>query len=131
MPRSLLISIRPTFVEQILTGTKTVELRRKKPQLRPGAAVYIYATAPVKAVVAKAQLAGIVSLPPARLWEEVGACGGIGAEEFFHYFAGCRTGHGLVLSCAEKLAEPVTMAELRECWIAVPQSWRYLPTVPG
>ena len=63
MPRSLLISIRPTFVEQILTGTKTVELRRKKPQLRPGAAVYIYATAPVKAVVARAQLAGIVSLP--------------------------------------------------------------------
>ncbi|EEI27723.1 hypothetical protein [Corynebacterium glucuronolyticum] len=41
MPRSLLISIRPTFVEQILTGTKTVELRRKKPQLRPGATVYI------------------------------------------------------------------------------------------
>ncbi|QQU88430.1 hypothetical protein I6I68_12860 [Corynebacterium glucuronolyticum] len=72
MPRSLLISTRPTLVEQTLTGTKTVELRRKKPQLRPGAAVYIYATAPVKAVVARAQLAGIVSLPPARLWEEVG-----------------------------------------------------------
>ena len=64
-------------MEQVLTGTKTVELRRKKPQLRPGATVYIYATAPVKAVVASAQLAGIVSLPPARLWEEVGACGGV------------------------------------------------------
>ena len=131
MPRSLLISIRPTFVEQILTGTKTVELRRKKPQLSPGATVYIYATAPVKAVVANAQLAGIVSLPPARLWEEVGACGGFGAEEFFHYFTGCSTRHGLMLSRVEKLAEPVTMAELRECGIAVPQSWRYLPTVPG
>lgn len=118
MPRSLLISTLPTFVEQILTGTKTVELRRKKPQLRPGAAVYM-----VKAVVARAQLAGIVSLPPARLWEEVG--------EFFHYFAGCSIGHGLVLSCVEKLAEPVTMAELREYGIAVPQSWRYLPHRPG
>ncbi|MGM5595168.1 ASCH domain-containing protein [Corynebacterium glucuronolyticum] len=123
MPRSLLISTRPTFVEQILTGTKTVELRRKKPQLRPGATVYIYATAPVKAVVARAQLAGIVSLPPARLWEEVG--------EFFHYFAGCSIGHGLVLSSVEKLAEPVTMVELREYGIAVPQSWRYLPHRPG
>lgn len=123
MPRSLLISTRPTFVEQILTGTKTVELRRKKPQLRPGAAVYIYATAPVKAVVARAQLAGIVSLPPARLREEV-------EGEFFHYFAGCSIGHGLVLSCVEKLAEPVTMAELREYGIAVPQSWHYLPHRP-
>lgn len=123
MPRSLLISTRPTFVEQILTGTKTVELRRKKPQLRPGAAVYIYATASVKAVVARAQLAGIVSLPRRACGKRWG--------EFFHYFAGCSIGHGLVLSCVEKLAEPVTMAELRECGIAVPQSWRYLPHRPG
>ena len=50
--------------------------------------------------------------------------------EFFHYFAGCSIGHGLVLSCVEKLAEPVTMAELREYGIAVPQSWHYLPHRP-
>lgn len=42
--RSVLISIRPQWVDKIVSGEKTVEVRKSKPKLEPPFKCYIYCT---------------------------------------------------------------------------------------
>ncbi|MGM5595037.1 ASCH domain-containing protein [Corynebacterium glucuronolyticum] len=126
MTRSLLISIRPKYVQKILDGTKTVELRKTKPNLSNGSKIFVYASSPVKALAATADLVETISLPPGELWEKVGHQAGVSKDEFFQYFAGCTTAHALVLSDVSRVARSVDLAELRSEGLAPPQSWRYL-----
>ena len=44
MPKSILISINPEFVEKILNHTKTIEIRKTKPKCELPCKVYIYCT---------------------------------------------------------------------------------------
>ena len=44
MAKAVLISIRPKWVEKILSGEKTLELRKAKPKLETPFKVYIYCT---------------------------------------------------------------------------------------
>lgn len=76
MTRGLLTSTNQMYVEKILAGTKTVELRRWKPQLEKIAHIAIHTSSPVKAVVATAKLAEFVSLPLDELCDTVGADNG-------------------------------------------------------
>ena len=45
MSRAVLISIRPEWVEKILSGEKTLEVRKTRPKLEAPFKVYIYCTA--------------------------------------------------------------------------------------
>ena len=61
MPReTLLLSIRPTFVERIIDGTKTAELRRVRPTVRPGQDVLIYGSSPTMLFDANAERAQVL-----------------------------------------------------------------------
>ena len=44
MAKSVLISIKPKWCELIASGKKTVEVRKKRPKLKPPFKVYIYRT---------------------------------------------------------------------------------------
>ena len=45
MAKAVLISIRPEWVEKILSGEKTLEVRKTRPKLEAPFKVYIYCTA--------------------------------------------------------------------------------------
>lgn len=46
--KSILISIQPQWVEKILNGEKTIEIRKTKPKIELPCKVYIYCTKPKK-----------------------------------------------------------------------------------
>lgn len=46
--KSILISIQPQWVEKILNGEKTIEIRKTKPNIKLPCKVYIYCTMPNK-----------------------------------------------------------------------------------
>ena len=46
-----LMSIKPLFAEQILSGQKRYELRRRAGEISAGSLVVLYASNPVKAIV--------------------------------------------------------------------------------
>jgi predicted transcriptional regulator len=52
--RTLLLSLRPRFADAILAGAKTVELRRRPINARPGTAILLYASRPMMAIVGTA-----------------------------------------------------------------------------
>ncbi|MBF0306825.1 MAG: ASCH domain-containing protein [Alphaproteobacteria bacterium] len=125
--RDVLVSIRPIYASKILSGDKTVELRRKFPEAAIGATALIYATSPVQAIVGYARIKDILRLPIARIWREHGAAACIEQPDFDAYFDGMEFGFAVLLEGVQVLERPVNARVLRdEFGIVPPQSFRYL-----
>lgn len=92
----ILISIKPQFVEKILSGEKMFEFRKTLPAQRVDK-ILIYSSYPVCAVVGEAEVLNIISTSPKKLWEETKNQSGIDSEFFFKYFAGKDTAYAYKL----------------------------------
>lgn len=118
------MSIRPEYVEAIISGEKTVEFRKQR--LAPDVeTVIIYATSPVKAIVGEFAIISQISKSPAGLWQEFRLVSGIDRRRFFEYFRGRSSGVGIVIGnvtayTAQKRLEDVVPGS------RPPQSFRYL-----
>lgn len=129
-PHAMLLSVRPNYVEALLNGSKTVELRRTRMRLEPGSKILIYSSSPSRQLVAEASLSHIEENEPAALWEQIGELAGVTRAEYDAYFAGASRAFGLHLRSATPLATPVTLASLRKLLgSAPPQSFRYLTAI--
>ena len=67
-----ILSLKPQYVELILSGKKTVELRNRIVRMEPGTVIWIYATKPVGGIVALAELDSVVHDTPAEIWVQYG-----------------------------------------------------------
>ena len=128
MSEVLLISIKPRYVEKILSGEKSVELRRRKPRSLPGDWLAIYETAPTMALVAVTQITEVRINSPQCLWRSIGPVSGITKDEFDEYFAGTDRAVGIVIKSTLELAKPIPLADLRRAWprFHPPQGFIYL-----
>lgn len=125
--RIMLISIHPEHVQRIVEGTKTIEVRRRVPSVRPGDQVVIYSTAPVGAITARCTVKAVESLPPSVLWRRYSSAVGVTRERFDDYFAGKASATALHLSDVHPLRRAVPLQELRRSGpFQPPQSWRFL-----
>ena len=125
---SLLLSIQPSFANDILSGRKTVELRRVCPTVTPGSLAYIYASAPEQALLGVFRIERVVSQPVGSLWEKVRDGASISKNQFETYFNGVVNGHAIFIGNARNLSEPITLRRLQTIWpgFRPPQSFRYL-----
>jgi predicted transcriptional regulator len=124
--RAVLVSIHPRFASAISSGTKTVELRRKFPEVQPGTVLVIYVTLPVGAVVGVAIIERVDRGPPAELWEAIEFAAGVSRDEFDRYFKGSDVACAVRLRCYSPLPRAVRLAELSSVELKAPQSFRYL-----
>lgn len=125
--RDILVSIRPTFVERILSGEKTVELRRRFPENAAGELALIYSSSPVSAVVGYARIKQVRKLSIRQIWKEHGADACISKKDFEAYFEGVDFGFAILLQSVKALKVHWNAAELRKSFgIVPPQSYRYL-----
>lgn len=124
--RSLLLSIKPKYVAPILTGIKTIELRRTRPAVGPGATVVIYASTPTKAIVGHAELVEVIEGVPSIIRSLSRDHSAVADSDFDAYFAGSETAVGLRLTKIVTSKVPLTLEKLRLLGIEPPQSWRYL-----
>lgn len=125
MHDAVLISIQPRFVNCILSGEKTIEFRRRWAANHVQKLV-IYASAPVKQIVAVASIAGVEELSPGGLWQlskRLG--GGLTRMELLDYFQGLDTGYGIRLEDVQVLKTPIDPYSRLEGF-RPPQSYRYL-----
>ena len=90
--RDVLCSIKPKYVELILNGSKTLELRRKFNRDLVNSSIFIYATHPVMAVVASATITKIETLEIFEIWRQYEGQSGVNEAHFFDYFKGCELG---------------------------------------
>jgi len=67
-----LISIHPDHVENILSGHKTVEIRRTNLHLKPQQLVWIYTTSPVSKIEVAVTVRAVHRCTPLEVWERFG-----------------------------------------------------------
>jgi len=125
---ALFLSVKPIFASRILDGTKTIELRRVRPNVVSGDVVLIYSTSPEMALLGSAQVAQILSGTPQDIWPQVLDHASVSQAQFDDYFSGATTAIGIRLRAVRRLARPIHLQELRERWpwLKPPQSFRYV-----
>ncbi|WDQ16782.1 ASCH domain-containing protein [Rhodopirellula sp. P2] len=124
----LFLSIHPEYVQAILEGRKTVELRKRRPRAEVGSTVVIYATMPQCEVVATAIVERIQSAEPAKLWRQVRDTAAVSKQAYERYFADTETAVGIHLRHVQRFVEPIPLGDLRKSWEGFhpPQQFRYL-----
>ncbi len=124
----LFLSIHPEHVEAIIEGRKTVELRKRKPNIDPGSTVVIYATMPKCEAVAVATIRAIQSGSPSELWKACGKQAAVSAQAFSDYYVDAKKAVGIHLSNVAVFEHAVSLRELRKQWHGFhpPQQYRYL-----
>src|SRR6185312_5557568 len=110
--RDFLVSIRPTHVENIATGRKTVELRRRFSEGAEGAVILIYSTSPTRAIVGSATIAGVRRLSLKALWDQFGEAACVDRSTFDAYFRGLKEGYAILLADVRVFARAVAAADL-------------------
>ena len=120
---TVLLAIKPEFVERIFSGEKKFEFRRNVAR-RAVDKIIIYATRPVCAVVGVADVCGIVSGAPDYVWAQTCASAGIGREFFDSYFRGRDVAYAYKLGRVVRFDVPRVLSEFGVR--AAPQGLVYL-----
>lgn len=125
--RAVLLSVAPEFAAKIAAGSKTIELRRRFPDVPVGTWIYFYVTLPVGAVTGRARVAEIDADDPMALWRRHRSEVGLSHDRFAAYFAGRDRGFAVRLAGYETL-QAVELATLRRALpgFVAPQSYRFL-----
>lgn len=116
----LIVSLYPRWSRAILSGAKTVEVRRVVPA-QPFDRVLIYETAPTSRIVAAVEVRRSSVLRPEDLWAEFGSRTGATRVEILTYLRGCRIALAIELGRVTPLDLALGDVGLR----AAPQGWAY------
>lgn len=111
--RHVLISLEERHANNILAGTKQVELRRRKMHVAPGTTVWLYVKKPLGAVVGYAYAGETYTAAPSTVWSNYGCVSGISKAEFTDYFDGLAVASAMLLSGPRKLKQQISLDELR------------------
>ena len=84
---TILLSIKPEYVKNILSGVKKYEYRKHIPQ-KTVDRIIIYSSAPDKKVIGEVSVLNILEMSPTRLWENTKQESGITRSKFRAYFKG-------------------------------------------
>jgi predicted transcriptional regulator len=129
MQTSILLSIKPEFVEKIFSGLKRYEFRRVMFKSKSVTKVVVYASHPVQRVVGEFEVGGVLALNRTELWQQTKQFAGIAKNYFDDYFADKETAYAIKIKSTKRYARPFALEYL--CPSArPPQSFMYLPNEP-
>ena len=128
-----IISLKPRYADLILTGKKSVELRNRIIRLKPGTAIWIYATRPVGRIVAFAKVKAVVHDEPTLIWKQFKRDICIDKAEFNSYTEDKEHVSAVTLTGVQELTEAPTLDGIRELAGAFhpPQFYAYLKSENG
>ena len=120
---SILLSVKPEYVERIFAGTKLYEYRKRLPRKNINKIV-VYSTHPMMKIIGEVKVVGIISASPYRLWEETKTNSGISRGKFRKYFKGCKTAFAYKLGDLTIFDNPKTLGDYN--LNHAPQSFVYI-----
>jgi len=126
--RDVLLSIQPDFVDKILSGKKSVELRKKPFPANGGVRVWIYSTSPTCAVEAVAFVDSVDVDTPDNIWRKYQHKCGISRTAFDTYFADCGDAYAVNIARAHKLEKRIKLEHIKKIsdGFTPPQYYRYV-----
>ena len=118
---TLLLSLHPRHAQNILSGKKTIELRKQDP--REHSRILIYETLPVAAIVGYCESLKILCLFTSEWVKSKDELCLTSAE--IKKYLGDRMGYGIKLRNPQRIS-PIPLSKMREARILPPQGYRYL-----
>lgn len=122
---SVLLSIKPRFVEAMIRNEKHYEFRKSRFAREPVETVYIYTTAPVKKITASFEVGGITRASPIDLWRMFGGSSGLERDELIDYFSNQEYGYAIGIKNFRELDSPVDPHQIMPRFTP-PQSYQYM-----
>jgi predicted transcriptional regulator len=127
MTKLLLLSVKPRFARAMLEGRKTIEVRRKFPEVPAGTVIVLYSSSPERAVLGTVRLKQITRVDPGRVWGMYADEIALDHAALVDYLDGALETALLEVEAPETWTRPVTLSTLRELLgVEPPQSYRYL-----
>lgn len=108
-----LISINPKYVEMILCGEKSIEIRNRSVNLDPGTRLWIYSTLPKGRLEAVARIRFVIVDCPSVIWKQYSNKISISLKAFLSYVNGSRRVSAVFLDHVYELKPAFTLADLR------------------
>ena len=121
---NILMSIKPQYVEKILSGNKKYEYRKNRAKRNDIDKMIIYSTAPVMKVVAEVDIEEIIESTPDILWKKTKLESGITEEFFYKYYKNKTTAVVYKLGNIKIYDKPKSLNDIGVKY--VPQSFIYL-----
>lgn len=116
-------ALRSKWADLILSGAKTVEIRRSRMNRMIGR-MLIYRTG-TGLIVGEARVKGMHAAPPETIWREYGAAACLTEKEFDEYAKGADRLYAYRLENPIRYGKPKTLSDIG--LQRAPQSWCYLP----
>ncbi|MFW5794913.1 MAG: ASCH domain-containing protein [Bacillota bacterium] len=118
-----LLSIKPEFVEKIISGEKKYEYRKRifKQKIK---SVVIYCTMPVGKIIGEFTIDKIINDTPLNIWLETKNESGIGFDYFNDYFKNKDQGYAMKIDKLNLYEKAVSRDSLSN--FTAPQSFKYV-----
>lgn len=120
----VLMSIKPEYVEEILSGRKKYEYRKIKAKRPNVDKIIIYCTSPVMKVVAEIEVLDIIENNPEIVWKKTKKYAGISKKKYDKYFENKDIAFAYKLGNIIKYDQPKNLKEIGINYI--PQSFSYI-----
>lgn len=91
------LSIKRIYAERIITGVKTIELRKRPIGMDLGNLILLYETAPDSIIRGGFIADKTISIPVIEMWEKYHSLMGVEKEFYDRYFEGCEFAYGTVI----------------------------------
>lgn len=129
--KDVVFSIKPEYSREIVSGKKTIELRRRFPTTIPaGTRAFIYETSPTRAIAGVAAIGAVHKATPNDIWNSFSNQACIAKVDFDDYFAGTENAFAIELRNARPLRRPIELSELRDRFsFEPPQSFLYVSAI--
>lgn len=121
----VLLSIKPKYVDKIITGEKKYEFRKTRLNKEKIENVYVYSTSPVKKITIRFTIKDIIEGSPQSIWDKCSEYSGTLKDEFFNYFTGKEKAFAIEIKEVEQLDNPID-PYLEIGNFTPPQSYYYL-----
>jgi predicted transcriptional regulator len=123
----ILLSIHPQYIDKILKGEKTIELRKRVgTRFVDDATIFLYSTAPISAVVATCQIRFVEKILVENGISRGVSEGGVTSQHYREYFSDRRIAYFIHLYNVKKFENQIPVSKLKILGITPPQSFRYL-----
>ena len=120
---TILLSIKPKYVEEILNESKKYEYIKRIAK-KPVERILIYATHPMKEIVGEVQVTEVIRDSPEALWKQTKELSGIDEEAFFEYFGSNAIGYAYELGELNVLEKALSLSSFGVT--VAPQSFCYI-----
>lgn len=128
MSKLILISVKDKYVKEMLSGRKTIELRKSAPKASAGDTLIIYTTQPKKAITAIAIVKNIIRCEPREMWQFYQHQLGIDKSSFDDYYKNHQKAVGIELSEVIPLEGEILLSAIKiiHPGFTPPQTFKYL-----